>query len=123
MGRADSVPMNPADHDHPDPISALVRGWRRTTGLTQQQLAQESGISIGSLRDLEQGRLLHPPPRSLDRLADALRLNPRQRKQLVHAARARRPRPAKTTPPADGTPMNTDELHLSVLGTFLVHRR
>jgi DNA-binding SARP family transcriptional activator len=117
------VSMDPADRDPPDPISTLVRSWRQVRGLTQQQLAADSGISIGSLRDLEQGRLKHPRPRAVDRLASALRLDPGQREQLARAARARRDGPARAAQPADDTAMKSAELYLSVLGPFAVYRR
>jgi DNA-binding XRE family transcriptional regulator len=37
-------------------FGALIRGRRRAAGLTQQQLAEAAAVSIGALRDLEQGR-------------------------------------------------------------------
>lgn len=45
-----------------------VRKARRATGLTQRQLASEAGIGIGTLRDLEQGRVQSPQPDTVARL-------------------------------------------------------
>ena len=107
----------------PGVISALVRRWRRARGLTQQQLAERSGISIGSLRDLEQGRLKRPRPRSVDRIADALSLDPRQREQLVRAARSSRERPVTAARTAAAVPTDSADLYLGVLGPLVVYRR
>jgi DNA-binding SARP family transcriptional activator/transcriptional regulator with XRE-family HTH domain len=119
----------------PGAISALVRRWRVARGLTQQQLAERSGVSIGSLRDLEQGRRERPRSRSLDRLADALGLDPRQREQLAQAAGAGRSRPARA-PRSAAAPANTRArladtggsvgpagLYFGVLGPLVVYRR
>jgi DNA-binding XRE family transcriptional regulator len=39
---------------------ALIKRWRQARGLTQRQLATASGVSLGTLRDLEQGRTIRP---------------------------------------------------------------
>jgi DNA-binding SARP family transcriptional activator len=48
---------------------------RRDAGLTQRQAADLAGLSVGSLRDLEQGRITAPRSATLRRLAEALRLS------------------------------------------------
>ena len=68
--------------------AVLLRAHRRAAGLTQQQLADLAGISVGTLRDLEQGRTRHPRPGSAARLAAALGLNASQVQELAQAGRA-----------------------------------
>ncbi|GAA3733989.1 BTAD domain-containing putative transcriptional regulator [Plantactinospora mayteni] len=55
-------------------LGALVQRFRRQAGLTQQEVADRAGMSVGGLRDLEQGRVGRPRPATLRRLAAALRL-------------------------------------------------
>jgi DNA-binding SARP family transcriptional activator/tetratricopeptide (TPR) repeat protein/DNA-binding XRE family transcriptional regulator len=64
----------------------LVRRWRAAAGLTQQELATRAGVSVGAVRDLEQGRVTRPQPRILERLAGALGLGSGQRADLAAAA-------------------------------------
>jgi DNA-binding SARP family transcriptional activator/transcriptional regulator with XRE-family HTH domain len=53
-------------------IGALVGERRRAAGLTQRQLAEAAGVSLGAVCDLEQGRTARP--RSARRLAAVLGL-------------------------------------------------
>jgi DNA-binding SARP family transcriptional activator len=55
-----------------------LRGWRRAAGLSQRDLAERSGLGLGTIRDLEQGRIRRPRPASLRRLAAALGVTERQ---------------------------------------------
>jgi DNA-binding SARP family transcriptional activator/Tfp pilus assembly protein PilF/DNA-binding XRE family transcriptional regulator len=71
----------------PGQAGGLIRGYRREAGLTQQQLADAALVSIGVVRDLEQGRTAHLRAESARRLARALRLDRRQATELVQAAR------------------------------------
>jgi DNA-binding SARP family transcriptional activator/DNA-binding XRE family transcriptional regulator len=75
---------------------------RRDAGLTQQQAADLAGLSIGSLRDLEQGRITAPRSATLRRLAEALRLSAADTDELL-----RRSQPGQ---------FPDDELWLQVLG-------
>ena len=43
-------------------VGSLVRIRRRTAGLTQQELADLAQVSLGTVRDLEQGRTHRPRP-------------------------------------------------------------
>lgn len=52
----------------------FLRARRRAGGLTQEELAERSGLSVRSVSDLERGRTAHPHPRSVRMLADALGL-------------------------------------------------
>jgi DNA-binding SARP family transcriptional activator/DNA-binding XRE family transcriptional regulator len=70
-------------------LGMLVQGFRHAAGLTQHELARRAGLSLGSIRDLEQGRTRRPLPGSLAALATALGLNPPQAGELVRAAASR----------------------------------
>jgi transcriptional regulator with XRE-family HTH domain len=69
-------------------LGALLRRYRRAAGLTQERLAVLAGISVGALRDLEQGRTRQPRPGSAARLAQALGLDQSRARELVQAAQA-----------------------------------
>lgn len=49
-----------------------VRAHRARRGLTQRVLAAEAGISVRALRDIENGRVRRPQPRSVTALAAAI---------------------------------------------------
>src|SRR5215831_737034 len=53
-------------------LARLVRDRRRAARLTQLQLATAAGVSVGVVRDLEQGRTGQPRRRSVERIAAAL---------------------------------------------------
>jgi DNA-binding SARP family transcriptional activator/DNA-binding XRE family transcriptional regulator len=57
------------------PIGVLLREARLTAGFTQQRLAGEAGISLGALRDLEQGRTSSPSWSAVEGLADVLAID------------------------------------------------
>ncbi len=67
-------------------VGAQLRGYRKTAGLTQRQLADAAGVSIGVVRDLEQRRTAGLQPDSVRRLASALRLSRFQVAELAQAA-------------------------------------
>jgi DNA-binding SARP family transcriptional activator len=69
----------------PGLLATLIRTRRGAAGLTQRQLASRSGISLGALQDLEQGRTFRPRPQSLACLAEALQLTGCQREELIGA--------------------------------------
>ena len=52
----------------------LVAARRRAAGITQQELAEQAGLSVGALRDIEQGRTKLPRPAAARRLFTALGL-------------------------------------------------
>jgi len=86
---------------------ALIRRYRTAAELTQQQLADAAGVSVGVIRDLEQQRTTRPHAQTVLRLAAALRLD---RDQIAALSGARR---ADTPAKAAGQP---GLLRLSVLG-------
>jgi DNA-binding SARP family transcriptional activator/tetratricopeptide (TPR) repeat protein len=59
-----------------------IRARRLAAGLSQQELAKLAEISVGTLRDLEQGRTRRPRAGLLSRLIGALHLDAEQAAQL-----------------------------------------
>lgn len=66
-----------------------LRACRRSSGLSQQELAERSGLSIRAISKLECGRTRWPYPDSVDRLADALGLRDAARAEFIAAAERR----------------------------------
>jgi transcriptional regulator with XRE-family HTH domain len=66
----------------------LVRQHRRERGLTQEQLAEQAGLSARGIQDLERG-LAVPRRDTLERLIGALGLHREQRAVFEAAARPR----------------------------------
>src|SRR5918992_3064247 len=64
----------------------LVRR-RRAMGLTQEEVAQRSALSVRTISDLERGHTRRPRPRSLRLLAAALDLNQAEVAHLLELAR------------------------------------
>jgi DNA-binding SARP family transcriptional activator/tetratricopeptide (TPR) repeat protein/DNA-binding XRE family transcriptional regulator len=62
--------------------ASLLRDHRRAAGLTQHALASRAGVSVGLIRDLEQGRTRRPRPAALAALAGALGLSKAQAAEL-----------------------------------------
>lgn len=69
-------------------LQELVRSFRRRAGLTQEEAAQRAGMSTASLRDLEQGRVSSPRPRTLRRLAAAFDLSDVEAGELLRVSRS-----------------------------------
>jgi transcriptional regulator with XRE-family HTH domain len=55
-------------------LADVVRAHRHKAAMTQQELAAKAGLSLATLRDLEQGRHARPRAGSLAALAEALEL-------------------------------------------------
>jgi transcriptional regulator with XRE-family HTH domain len=67
----------------------LLRNLRRSSRLSQQELAERSGLSIRAIGKLESGRTRWPYPDSVRRLADALALHDADRAVFAAAAQRR----------------------------------
>ena len=82
------------------PLGPLVRAHRARLGLTQEQVAHRAGLSERTLRNLEAGRSSRPYSDTIRRLADALELTGRRRRELEAAARGVAPElgPEETVP-------------------------
>jgi transcriptional regulator with XRE-family HTH domain len=78
--RARRDQLQPADVGLPD------NGRRRTPGLRREEVATLAGVSIDYLVRLEQGRDTKPSPSVIAALADALRLDDGQRRELYMLA-------------------------------------
>lgn len=76
--------MTPAE---PLPVGDLVRKLRMAAALSQEELAERSGLSVRGLSDLERGLRQTPRLESLRMLADALALDDATRAALFAAAR------------------------------------
>jgi predicted ATPase/transcriptional regulator with XRE-family HTH domain len=102
----------------------LLRGLRAMAGLTQDELAERSGVSVRGLRYLEQGSR-RPYPDTIRRVADALDASAADREALAVAAR----RPAlpgaaaagrrRGRVPAPLSPLIGREVELAVLDRLL----
>ena len=75
---------------------AWVKSQRLAVGMTQEELAGKSGLSVRAISNLERGRTARPHPRSLELLAVALGLP--ETDGTAWAARLRAP--SRWTPPA-----------------------
>jgi transcriptional regulator with XRE-family HTH domain/tetratricopeptide (TPR) repeat protein len=70
----------------------LLLGLRRSAGLSQEELAEASGVSVRALADLERGRSRGPQRRTVQALATALKLADADAERLERAASLGRPR-------------------------------
>ena len=109
------------DQDSLAPLGALVRARRERASLTQRQLAVRAGVSVGAVRDIEQGRTAAPRPGSLARLAAVLDVGQHELESLVSAAAGRRAAEgaARRDGPEDG---RAGGLVLAMLGPLAAWR-
>ena len=77
-------------------FAELLRAHRVRAGLTQEELAERSGLTAAAVSQLERGVRRRPQPRTVRALADALGLDDGERAALT--ALAHRPGRARTTP-------------------------
>ncbi|MCM2415395.1 helix-turn-helix domain-containing protein [Streptomyces sp. RKAG290] len=70
-------------------LDVLLQNARRRSGLTQEQLAGLSTVSVRAIRDLELGRVQHPRRETLRLLANAMRLSDSRRIELELAVDAK----------------------------------
>src|ERR1700747_651810 len=70
------------------PPGLWLRGRRIAAGLTQEDLAERSGVSVRTIADLERGRTRRPYPSSLQALVRALGLPDATGADLVARYRA-----------------------------------
>lgn len=69
-------------------FSGLLREFRRNSGLTQQELADLSALSVRAVRDLESGRVHRPRRETVRLLVSTLRLEGARRAAFEDAAAA-----------------------------------
>jgi tetratricopeptide (TPR) repeat protein/DNA-binding XRE family transcriptional regulator len=76
------------DHFPACGFAELLRRYRLASGLSQEELASRSGLSVGTIANIERGRTTRPYRRSVRSLADALALTGPQREQFDRVSRA-----------------------------------
>jgi transcriptional regulator with XRE-family HTH domain len=79
-----------------------LRASRQSAGMSQQELAERSGLSVRAISDLERGRTRFPYQDSLGRLADALGLCGPARTEFTAAASRRLATPGAAAVAAPG---------------------
>ena len=57
------------------PIRLSVREWREKRDLTQAQLAENAGVRVATLSDIENGKAKGVQFKTLEKIADALGVN------------------------------------------------
>jgi len=72
-------------------VGPVLRRFRHRAGMTQREVAERAGISVGGLRDLEQGRVARPRPANARRLTEVLCLSEEESAQLGHGPAAAGP--------------------------------
>jgi DNA-binding SARP family transcriptional activator len=103
-------------------MGEVVREFRLAVGLTQGELAQRAGISLGAIRDLEQGRTLSPRSSSLNRIVQALGLDSDSTDEVARVARtATAWRPGSLGKDSRG-PGRTSGIWIRVLGPISLWR-
>ena len=98
-----------------DSFGELLRGYRGTRGLTQEELAERSGLSVYAISMLERGARTAPRSSTVELLARALQLDASERAALVAAARAARVGPAARLPAPRPAPARPRVWSVSVL--------
>lgn len=83
-------------------VAAALRTARHSAGLTLEELAEASGVSVRALSDMERGRALGPQRRTVALTADALKLEGVRREESVALAKAGRCGCRKCRPPWSG---------------------
>jgi transcriptional regulator with XRE-family HTH domain/tetratricopeptide (TPR) repeat protein len=68
-----------------DQFAELARRFRRRAGLTQEALAERSGVSVRTIRGLETGKRANPQLATVRLLAQALGLSPAEQDELTAA--------------------------------------
>ena len=91
-----------------------LRGRRTALGLTQEDLAERSGVSVRTIADLERGRTRRPYPNSVRALSRALGLPDETAAELVARYRAAGDEPAPAPAPAPATEPVTEPRRAAV---------
>jgi transcriptional regulator with XRE-family HTH domain len=90
--------------DWGDSFGGRLTRLRHQHQLTQEQLADKSGLSVRAISSLECGAR-HPRRLTVERLAAGLGLTPAERRQLIDAAAADRWHPEQQPPAVPQTPV------------------
>ncbi len=71
-------------------FAELLKRHRHRAGLTQQQLGDRLRLSSPYIAQIESGLKPPPPPELIDKQADVLRLNAKEKEEFIRCARAER---------------------------------
>ncbi|MEV5259324.1 helix-turn-helix transcriptional regulator, partial [Streptomyces anulatus] len=85
-----------------DRLGILVRRLRTQAGLTQEQMAERSGVSVRTIRRLETGNAADHRLGTVNLLADALDLGAEDRRQLAAVLAPANPSPIPLQGKANG---------------------
>ncbi|MFI9814464.1 ATP-binding protein [Saccharothrix variisporea] len=77
-------------------FGGLLREYRQRARLTQEELAEGSGVSVRAISDMERGRAKGPQRRTVEALAGVLSLSDEELRQLASAAKDGRVRKQPT---------------------------
>src|ERR1700678_3409268 len=112
--------------DHREPRGGVgavfgmrLSACRRSAGLTQQELADRSGLSVRAISNLELGRVRTPHPGTVRRLADALGLDGDSREAFLAAA-GRRLGGGRVGPGSEDSPAGAGRSPLQQNGSPIV---
>jgi transcriptional regulator with XRE-family HTH domain len=83
-------------------FATLLRQWREGAGLTQEELANRSGLGARTVSNLERGVNTSPYPSTVRLLAEALGLGSDDQDTLLVAAPVAA-RPPRVCPDVDGS--------------------
>ncbi|MFS8105158.1 tetratricopeptide repeat protein [Lentzea alba] len=86
---------------------ALLKGYRVRADLTQEELAEGSGVSVRAISDMERGTVKGPQRRTIEALAVPLRLDEDELTHLQKVAKQSRARSA----PAEQPPLPVARIH------------
>ena len=93
-------------------FASVLKEWRSARGLTQEELAEQAGLSARLISDLERGIIHRPRRETIRMLADGLSLSGADRDQFVLFARnGRTAQPGGTgSPPPVSLPVQPTPL-------------
>src|SRR5580704_4742040 len=82
-------------------VGPRLRAIRLERGLTLEQLAEDSGVSVRGISDIERGVRDRPRRATIDALCDALQVDPGTRRELAREQlrRTRTESPAESVQP------------------------
>lgn len=97
-------------------FGALLKRSRLAAGLSQEELAEQAGMSVRGISDLERGVHRAPYPHTLTLLLDALGLDGEQRAAMEAASRRGRKAPAPASPQVTSAAHNLPDEATSFIG-------
>ncbi len=95
------------NRSHDDSFATLLRRFRLSAQLTQEELAEQAGMSARGISDLERGVRTNPHPTTVRRLAESLGLSPADRDAFFVAGRGPAIEPFQLAPRLAMSPGHT----------------